>query len=252
MPVIIESRDARETARREMSDLENTLQEIENDVFERRATYTARAAHHAPGREHHTHHHGDLEGALNARSRFVGAHRHLPAREHQAYGPFKLPLLDESVLEDVQIFHEVTESAKQSTEVTMDEVVVEAARRRRRARAPHRAFRLTGTQLMIGGLLLAQLLGVLWLQSQSLALRNRDFKLRREIAQTRELIAQKQNQISQLDSETHLGQLAAQLHWDKAPMNSFDKLNDTRRLTPQETASLAQKPPSGTLIARTN
>jgi hypothetical protein len=103
---------------------------------------------------------------------------------------------------------------------------------------------------MIGGLLLAQLLMVLWLQSQSLALRNKDYKLRHEIAQTHELIAQKKNQISKLDSEAHLNQLAGQMHWSKAPLTNFDKINDTRRLTAPEMAALNDAPLNGDRLAR--
>ena len=247
MPVIVETRGAQKFAPHEVNEVSDARQENENDVLIDRASVLVHAAHHAPGSEHHPHYRGDLEGAPNARSRFVGAHRHVPAREAQDMGgTATLSRVDEDVL----IFHKVRAAAQQTTPVAMDEVVVEAARRRRRARAPHRAFRLTSTQLMLGGLLLAQLLMVLWLQSQSLSLRNRDYKLRRDIAQTHELIAQKKNQISQLDSETHLSQLAAQLHWDKAPMTSFDKINDKRRLTSEETAALMQKPSNGNLIAK--
>lgn len=248
MPVIAETRKAarRETTGfREVNDLRNdmsdTLQEIENDVVVDRAAALLQAAHHAPGQEHHAHYQGHLEGAPNARSRFVGAHRHMPAREYQTgshVGTFTLSPVDEDVL----IFHKVRNATQQTAPLVMDEVVVEAARRRRRARAPHRAFRLSGTQMMLGSLLLAQLLMVLWLQGQSLSLRNKDYKLRREIAQTRELIAQKKNEISQLDSEANLSQLATDMHWNKAPMTSFDKINDTRRLTPEEIATLTQKP----------
>ncbi len=240
MPVVVETR---KIAHREVNEISDVLQEVETDVLIDRAALLTRAAHHAPGTEHHSHYRGALEGAPNARSRFVGAHRHVPARET---GTATLSPLDEDVL----IFHQVRAAAHQAVPLVMDEVVVEAARRRRRARAPHRVFRLTGTQLLIGGSLLAQLLMVLWLQSQSLSLRNRDYKLRREIAQTHELINQKKNEISQLDSEVHLSQMAAQLHWDKAPMTSFDKINDTRRLTPEETAAVEAKPADASLIAQ--
>ena len=247
MPVIVATRDDQKMIAREVNEVSDARQENENDVLIDRASVLIHAAHHAPGSKHHPHYRGDLEGAPNARSRFVGAHRHVPAREVQDIGgTATLTKLDEDVL----IFHQVRAAAQQTTPMAMDEVVVEAAHRRRRSRAPHRAFRLTGTQLMLGGLLLAQLLMVLWLQSQSLSLRNRDYKLRREIAQAHELIAQKKNQISQLDSETHLSQLATQLHWQKAPMTSFDKVNDTRRLTPEETAALMEKPSNGNLIAK--
>ena len=254
MPVTVATRETQKVAPRAVNEFSDALQEVESDVFEAdvfdRAAYQAQAAHHAPGKEHHAHYRGSLEAAPKARSRFVGAHRHVPARETVGVvnGTSTLSPLDEDVL----IFHEVTQAARQPAPLVMDEVVAEAARRRRRARAPHRAFRLTGTQMMAGGLLLAQLLMVLWLQGQSLALRNKDYKLRREIAQTRELIAQKKNQISQLDSEVHLSQLAAQLHWDKAPMTSFDKINDTHRLTPEEAEALMAKPANGNLIAQAN
>jgi cell division protein FtsL len=248
MPVLEEattSRNAPKLRRREVNEVSDTIQEIENDLMDR-ASFHARAAHHAPGSEHYSHFRGDLEAAPKVRTRFVGAHRHVPARQTQDTSTATLSTLDEDAL----IFHEVRAAVKEATPVPMEEVVAEAARRRRRARAPHRAFRLTGTQMMIGGLLLAQLLMVLWLQSQSLALRNKDYKLRREIAQTHELIAQKKNQISKLDSETHLNQLAGQMRWGKAPLTNFDKINDTRRLTAPEMASLNDAPLNGDRLAR--
>lgn len=248
MPVVTTVRDTQNYTPREINEVSDVVQEIENDVIIDRAALLTRAAHHAPGRDHHPHYRGALEGAPKARSRFVGAHRHVPAREsaRETHGTTTLSPLDEDVL----IFHQVRAAAQQAAPLVMDEVVVEAARRRRRARAPHRVFRPTGTQLMLGGLLLAQLLMVLWLQSQSLALRNQDYKLRREIAQTRELIAQKKNQISQLDSEAHLNQLAGQMHWNKAPLTSFDKINDTKPLTSQQAKALISPTLSGNLIAQ--
>ncbi|HEY0075341.1 MAG TPA: hypothetical protein VGB77_14675 [Abditibacteriaceae bacterium] len=248
MPVLEEattSRNAPKLRRREVNEVNDTIQEIENDLMDR-ASFQARAAHHAPGSEHYAHFRGDLETAPKVRTRFVGAHRHVPARQTQETSTATFSALDEDAL----IFHEVRAAVKEATPVPMEEVVAEAAMRRRRARAPHRAFRLTSTQMMIGGLLLGQLLMVLWLQSQSLALRNKDHKLRREIAQTHELIAQKKNQISKLDSEAHLNQLAGQMRWGKAPLTNFDKINDTRRLTKPEMAALSDKPLNGDRLAR--
>ena len=248
MPVLEEattSRNAPKLRRREVNEVSDTIQEIENGLMDR-ASFRARAAHHAPGSEHYSHFRGDLESAPKVRTRFVGAHRHVPARESQGVGTSTLSSPDEDTL----IFHQVKAALEETTVPTTHEVVTEAARRRRRARAPHRAFRLTGTQMMIGGLLLGQLLMVLWLQSQSLALRNKDYKLRREIAQTHELIAQKKNQISKLDSEAHLNQLAGQMRWGKAPLTNFDKINDTRRLTAPEMAALNDAPLNGDRLAR--
>ena len=248
MPVIdtvTASRNAQKLRRSEINEVSDAIQEIENDLIDR-AAFRARAAHHAPGSEHFTHYRGDLEAAPKVRTRFVGAHRHVPARQTQDISTATLSPLDEDAL----IFHEVRAAVKESEPAPMEEVVTEAARRRRRARTPHRAFRLTGTQMMIGGLLLAQLLMVLWLQSQSLSLRNKDYTLRREIAQTRELIAQKKNQISKLDSEAHLNQLAGQMRWGKAPLTNFDKINDTRRLTGPEMAALNEAPLNGDRLAR--
>ena len=242
MPVLEEATTSRNTPnlrQREINEVSDTIQEVENDFIDR-AAFRARAAHLAPGSEHFRHYRGDLEAAPKVRSRFIGAHRHVPARET---GTATL-----SSVEDALIFHQVKAAVKEAE--PLEDIVTEAAHRRRRARAPHRAFRLTGTQMMIGGLLLLQLLGVLWLQSQSLALRNKDYKLRREIAQTRELIAQKKNQISQLDSETHLNQLAGQMHWSKAPLTSFDKIDDKRRLTAPEMAALSEQPLHGDRLAR--
>jgi len=246
MPVIDEvntSRTILKNHHREINEVSDVIKEIETDLIDR-AAFRARAAHHASGSAHFTHYRGNLEAAPKVRTRFVSAHRHVPARQTQEIGTATLSPLDEDTL----IFHQVKAAVKEAA--PLEDVVSETAHRRRRARAPHRAFRLTGTQMMICGLLLAQLLMVLWLQSQSLALRNQDYTLRREIAQTRELIAQKKNQISQLDSETHLNQLANQMRWGKAPLTNFDKINDTRRLSAPEMAALGDNPLDGDRLAR--
>ena len=259
MPVIAEVGAAtRKNMRREVNEISDVTQEVENDLLIDHASHHEQAAHHAPGREHYSHYRGDLEGAPNARSRFVGAHRHVPARETEDIYSDTATL--SRVDEDVLIFHQFRAAAQQAsaeariaaTPLMMNEVVVEAARRRRRARAPHRAFRLNATQMLIGGLLLAQLIMVLWLQSQSLALRNQDGVLRRDIAQIRDEIAQKKSEISQLDSEAHLNELAAQLRWSKAPQSSFDKITDTSRLAPPQADAVAQRPLNGNRLAQSD
>lgn len=196
------------------------------------------------GRGRHKHFRGSVADARHARARFAGAHRQAPARETGLIEFPETSTLAEQQGDTLVVHHVATPeadfaAARHKAPLEMDEVIVEAALRRRRARARHRQFRLNGAQMLIGVTLMGQLTMVLWLQSQALSLRNHDHKLREKIAQTNELIAQTKNDISQLDSETNLGRLASQMKWDKAPMTSFDKITDKRRLTPQEAAALS-------------
>ncbi len=180
----------------------------------------------APKTETHAHYHGIAEAAPSSRARFAGAHRHAP---HTADldNPSETELLLRRILED------------EPAPLTAEELLVEASRARRRARPRHRPFRLTKAQCIIAGTLLCQLTGVLWWQSQALSLRNRDQRLKNDIAITSQQIAQTKNAISQLDSEGNLSQLAAQMQWHRAPVNNFDDVSKTRRLTPQETAAIS-------------
>ena len=202
------------------------------------------AAHEAPGHERHAHFHGVAGAAPARRTRFAGALRHI-AHGHVAHGGADTVTLPQD--EDVLVFRRVMEEA--APPASFDEVVVEASRARRRARAPHRPFRLTAAQWLIVGTLFGQLTGVLWWQSQALALRNRDQKLRDEIARTGQQIAQTKHAISQLDSEANLTQLAAQMHWSPAPVNNFDNVTDRHRLTPQEVAALTATDPAAKAAA---
>ena len=202
------------------------------------ATLHARATHDVPGQEHHAHYHGVPAGAPTPRTRFAGALRHV-AHGHVTHEPVTPGHADTATLaaeEDVLVFRRVMEEP--APVVSFDEVVVEASRARRRARSPHRPFRLTTAQWIIVTTLFGQLTGVLWWQSQALALRNRDQRLRDEIARTGQQIAQTKHAISQLDSEGNLEQLAGQMKWSRAPLNNFDNVTNRHRLTPQQIAAL--------------
>lgn len=186
-------------------------------------------------------HEAELIAARDLKSDVPGQvrHRRAPARR-DALRETSRDTQTLSPDEDVLIFRHVM--AQKSEPLSMDEVTVEAARRRRRARAPHRPFRLTGAQMLIGGTLLVQLTLVLWLQSQALSLRNRDHKLREKIAMTHQQIAQTQNSIAQAAADTNLEQMAAQMNWRKADVTSFDDVTNTQPLTPQEIAVIHAVP----------
>ncbi len=212
--------------------------EIELESPHDYAATLVHAAHEAPGHEHHAHYHGAAAGAPAKRARFAGTLRHI-AHGHVAHGSAAHENADTATLapdDDVLVFRRVMEEPVPT--ISFDEVVVEASRARRRARAPHRPFRLTTGQWIIVATLFGQLTGVLWCQSQALSLRNRDQRLREEIARTGQQIAQTKHAISQLDSESNLTQLAAQMQWSRAPLNNFDNVTNRHRLTPQEAVAL--------------
>ena len=164
---------------------------------------------------------------LTDRARFAGARRHAPhIREAEGLSQSETEALLRRILED------------EPAPLSADELLIEAARARRRARPRHRPFRLTKTQWLIAVTLLGQLTGVLWWQSQALSLRNRDQLLKNDIAVTSQQIAQTKNEISQLDSEDNLSQLAAKMKWKRAPVNNFDDVSQTRRLTRQEAGAI--------------
>lgn len=185
----------------------------------------------APITETHAHYHGVAEAAPSSRARFAGAHRRAPHTHDvdqlvEGLSQDETELLLRRILEDEPL------------PLSADELLAEASRARRRARPRHRPFRLTKAQCIIAGTLLCQLTGVLWWQSQALSLRNRDQRLKNDIAITSQQIAQTKNAISQLDSEGNLSQLAAQMQWSRAPVNNFDDVSKTRRLMPEEAAAI--------------
>lgn len=176
--------------------------------------------------ELHPHFHGNAESAPTDRARFAAAHRHAP----------HIRGVETLSVGETELLRRILE--EEPTPLTVEEVMAEAARARRRARPRHRPFSLSKTQWVIAGTLLCQLTGVLWWQSQALSLRNHDQRLKDDIAVTSQQIAQTKNAISQLDSEGNLSQLAAQMHWSRAPVGNFDDVSETRRLTPNEATAI--------------
>lgn len=164
-----------------------------------------------------------------------GAQRHAPAGR-----PLRNPNARRPAPLTTPAQRQVDERAESAYESSL-ETNAKARAARRKARRRHRPFRPTWQATVAVGILMSQLVALLWLQGVALSARNRSFKLDNEIADKYSAVTRTQKEIAGLDSATRIAAWANERGWQVA---SQDKLDSVTNLTPVTEAAPAAAAPA--------